>query len=378
MGIKQQLIRAATRGTRHYLVGGEQQWEFASPGQSWAPPRLGAMALYLHVPFCRHFCPYCPYTKIPYNKELEGGYTKAALAEVDWWASNTNAKATSLYIGGGTPTLALKSVAFIVDRIRERLHLTGEVCIETNPADVDREIVKQLHDMGVNLVSLGVQSFRDNNLAIIGRDYSPIIARKALALLTNSNFTSVNVDLMFALPGESRADVIYDMACASLLGANQLTFYPLFTFPYTSVGNHLKSGMVRMPDLKTRYTQYRTISDWCADKGYKRVSVWGFKQGDAPRYSSVTRDSYIGIGPGSGSLLPDGFTFNTFDYRNWQMTASEGKMPVALYMEFKRNMAGWWWLYWRFYDTCIPMFEINTRLCEDAPKVRHWLKAIEK
>ena len=99
---------------------------------------------------------------------------------------------------------------------------------------------------------------------------------------------------------------------------NQITTYPLFTFPYTAVGEYLDLKGVRLPDLRTRREQYRAIAAWCAANGYERVSVWGFRKGGAPRYSSVTRDGYIGVGPGAGSHLPDGFVLDTFDLEQWE------------------------------------------------------------
>jgi oxygen-independent coproporphyrinogen III oxidase len=262
--------------------------------------------------------------------------------------------------------------------VRTRFNLTGDACIETNPADVTAETVAQLHDCGVALVSLGVQSFRPESLHAIGRSYEPETAERALSLLAESGFASVNADIMFALPGQSAADVIADLERAAVLGADQLTTYPLFTFPYTAVGEYLHLAGVRMPDLATRREHYRAIASWCADNGYERVSVWGFKRGGAPRYSSVTRDGYIGVGPGSGSHLPDGFTLNTFDLEAWEGALAEDRSPVALRMPFEGEMAGWWWLYWRFYDTRIPMSALDGALGPDAEKARRWLGAIRR
>ena len=200
------LVRLITRAIRRYLVGPEQRWVFERPSQGWTPLPVERTSLYLHVPFCRHFCPYCPYTKVPYRESLVEPYTRAAIAEVDWWADAIGpAEITSIYIGGGTPTLALDSVASVLTHVRERFRLTGDICIETNPADVDDETVKRLHDMGVALVSLGVESFQPENLAMIGRDYEPVVAERALALLAESGFASVNADIMFALPGQTAA-----------------------------------------------------------------------------------------------------------------------------------------------------------------------------
>ncbi len=373
------LILLATRAARRYLVGPEQRWVFERPAVGWTPPRIERTSLYLHVPFCRNLCPYCPYTKVPYDEALLEPYARAAIAEVDWWADTIGpAEITSVYIGGGTPTLALGSIATVLARVRERFCLTGDICIETSPADVDDATVRRLHDASVTLVSLGVQSFRPENLALIGRRYEPSAAERALELLAQGGFSSVNADFMFALPDQTDGDVIADLTRAAQLGANQITTYPLFTFPYTSVGEYLRLADVRMPDLRIRRTHYRAISEWCAEHGFERVSVWSFRQGAVPRYSSVTRDGYIGIGPGAGSHLPDGFVLNTFDLNSWIRTTCEGRTAIALRMPFAGQMSGWWWLYWRFCDTCIPLGDLDVALGHDALKARRWLRIVER
>lgn len=377
--LSQEFSRLATRAIRRHLVGPDQRWIFEPPPPDWRPPSVARTSLYLHVPFCRNSCPYCPYTKVRYDDALVGPYTRAALAEVDGWAEAIGrAEVSSVYVGGGTPTLAIRSVARIVSRVRERFNLTGDICIEVNPTDVNEGTVRELRDLGVSLVSIGVQSFHAASLATMGRRYEPIIAERALARLAEGGFVSVNADMMFALPGQRAGDVTADMGRAVELGANQLTAYPLFTFPYTTVGEYLRLSAVRMPDLRVRRAHYRAINAWCREHGFERVSVWGFKRGAAPRYSSVTRDGYIGIGPGAGSHLPDGFVLNTFDLDSWIRAASEGRSAIALRMPFEGEMSGWWWLYWRLYDTRIPMDGLDGALGGDAPKARRWLKAVEK
>ncbi|MBN1657004.1 MAG: radical SAM protein [Anaerolineae bacterium] len=371
--------RLLTRAARRYLVGAGQRWVFQPPAPDWTPPRVERTSLYLHVPFCRNSCPYCPYTKVPYDEALLEPYTRAALAEVDWWAARIGpAEVTSVYIGGGTPTLAMGSVMRVLERVRERFRLTGDVCIETSPTDVDDSTVQRLHEAAVALVSLGVQSFRQENLVLIGRRYAPRVAERALELLAQSGFASVNADLMFALPHQTAGDVTADLARAEQLGANQLTTYPLFTFPYTSVGEYLRLTDVRMPDLRARRAHYKAIHKWCTEHGFERVSVWSFTRGGAPRYSSVTRDGYIGIGPGAGSHLPGGFVLNTFDLGSWVRAMEAGQRPVALGMPFAGQMSGWWWLYWRFYDTRIPLAQVDAALGDDAPKARRWLGRVER
>ena len=368
-----------TRAVRRYLVGHEQRWVFEPPPAGWTPPPLRRTSLYLHVPFCHNCCPYCPYAKVSYDEDLVEPYTRAALTEVDWWADAVgSAEITSVYIGGGTPTLALDGVCRILERVRNRFRVTGPVCIETNPTAVDEETVRRLRDAGVSLVSLGVQSFDPESLTLLGRRYEPPTAERALALLVERGFASIPVDLMFALPGQTADSVAADLARATQLGADQITTYPLFTFPYTPVGEYLHLTAVRMPRMRTRRAHYHTISRWCDEHGFSRVSVWGFKRGDAPRYSSVTRDSYIGVGPGAGSLVPDGFVLNTFDLPSWLRAAGQGRPAIALRMPFTGGMNGWWWLYWRLYDTRIPLDGLDAALAEDAPRARRWLRVFEK
>jgi MoaA/NifB/PqqE/SkfB family radical SAM enzyme len=172
------LIRRATRIVRRYLVGADQHWVFEPPPQSWIPPQLARTSLYLHVPFCRHACPYCPYTKVPYRESLVEPYVQAAIAEIDWWANAIGpAEVTSIYIGGGTPTLALGAVARVLLRVRERFRVTGDICIETNPADVSAETAQRLSDMGVALVSLGVESFQAPTSPARARIRTPVAER---------------------------------------------------------------------------------------------------------------------------------------------------------------------------------------------------------
>jgi len=372
-------LRLATRALRRFLVGSSQRWVFESPAPDWTPSRLDRTSLYLHVPFCRNACPYCPYTRVPYDEKLLEPYTQAAVAEVDWWADAVGrAEITSVYIGGGTPTLALGSIATVLERVSARYRLSGHVCVETNPSDMDDAVVQQLHTMGIALVSLGVQSFRAENLATIGRRYEPQVAEHALEKLADSGFTSVNVDLMFALPGQTTGAVVADLARAAQLGADQITTYPLFTFPYSSVGKYLRLKDVRMPDLRVRRAHYRAITEWCTAHGFERVSVWGFRKGAVPRYSSVTRDGYIGIGPGAGSHLPDGFALNTFDISSWIRAMREGRKAVALRMPFSASMSGWWWLYWRLYDTRVPLDGLDAALGDDAGRARSLLRAAKR
>lgn len=163
---------------------------------------------------------------------------------------------------------------------------------------------------------------------------------------------------MFALPGQTAAEVEEDLNRALLSGANQITAYPLFSFPYSTVGRYRRLKKVKMPNLAVRRKMYRTIHNFFLEHGFHRVSVWGFLQGETPRYSSVTRERYIGLGAGAGSHVPGLFYLNTFSVDRYIDSCRNGNLPVALKMNFTKMMELYYWLYWRFYDTYIPKKEL--------------------
>lgn len=355
------LTQIITRAIRRYLVGSRQEFIF-KPIDDIKFPRIDKIDLYIHIPFCKNNCPYCPYNKIKYDKSLVGPYLKAILIEIEQYYNRLGRiDVSSIYIGGGTPTNLVDELGVILGRIRDRFIITGNICIETTPSDLNKETVSKLVSYGINLVSLGVQSFNNEYLQLIGRNYKASILYPVIALLLSSNFKSINIDLMFALPGQTVKEVILDLKKAINSGVNQVTLYPLFTFPYSTVGKYLNLKRVKMPNIITRKSMYYAIHDFCINNGFKRVSVWGFIRNDVPRYSSVTRDNYIGFGAGAGSHISKTFYLNTFSVKEYIKNCFNEKLPVALKMDFTDSMTRYYWLYWRFYDTYIPkgqLFEL--------------------
>lgn len=343
-----------TKIIRRCLVGPEQDFSLRAAQNVDLGP-VQKTGLYIHIPFCKNLCPYCPYNKISYEQRLAEPYLNALLEEVEQYYNRIGrAEITSIYIGGGTPTNLINELGVVLNRIRERFHVTGDICVETNPGDLDRETVGKLLQYGINLVSLGGQSFDNRYLKLLGRSYHAAALDHSLELALNAGFKSVNLDLMFALPGQTTVEVERDLARAVCSGVDQVTTYPLFSFPYSTVGRYRKLKKVKMPNLAARRRMYRTIHGFFLDHGFRRVSVWGFLQGKAPRYSSVTRERYIGLGAGAGSHVPGVFYLNTFSVEEYIKSCQSGRLPVALSMDFTKMMALYYWLYWRLYDTSIP------------------------
>jgi len=359
------------RRMRDYLLGEKGAITF-EPTRSIEFPTVSRADLYLHIPFCRSLCPYCPYNRILYDEKMIPPYLNAVLAEIDAWHARLGSiEIGSVYIGGGTPTTMLDEMPQILERLRERFVVSGDIAIETIPTDLNEESVRRLRECGINLLSIGVQSFNDRYLKSLGRPYHADILEPALSTALSAGFGTVNVDLMFALPGQTTEEALADLHKTIELGVDQITLYPLFTFSYSAIGRHIELKDVRFPRLLVRRNMYRAIHNTALSSDLERVSVWGFKREAVPKFSSVTRDDYIGIGAGAGSCLPGVFFFNTFSVPEY-IEASDGKnLPVALKSEMSPALENYYWLYWRLYETRVPKRELARRFGNDV-KIR-WM-----
>lgn len=321
-------------------------------------PELSSTDIYIHIPFCRNKCPYCPYNTVPYRDELVSPFFRALKIESEIYAEALkNADVRSIYIGGGTPTTVWPELAIFLRDLRKNLGFSGDIAIETTPEEVTEKLVKDLSEAGVTQVSLGVQSFRDEALKIIGRKYSASILDEKIKMLAKGGFDNVNIDLIFAFGNEPEKSFRYDLEHALASGADQITAYPLFEFPYTKAGQLRKLKKLQMPDLGLRKRMYEILCDTMRANAYEMVSVWGFRKrtGQEKIYSSVSRDFFVGMGPGAASRLKDRFIFNTFDLNAYQKRlTAERKLPYSLEMPLSKEISDIYWLYWRFYEGSIP------------------------
>ena len=310
--------------------------------------------LYVHIPFCKNSCPYCPYFKTIYNKQKSKKFLEALKKEIDLTAKNNEKlKVNSLYFGGGTPTLLENDLVKIIRYLKYKFKISGEIAIETSPNYLNEKKLISLKKAGVNSISIGIQSFNDDLLKEIGRNYSSSLGIKIIKILKKINFETLNIDMMFALPKQTINDLENDLDTLIKLSPSQVTFYPLFTFPYTSIGKYKKIKKIKMPNFFNRKKMYYIICKKMKEAGYEQSSVWAFKKKNTTKFSSVTRDFYIGFGPSSGSYTGNEFYFNTFSLEDYFKISNKRK-PIILRMNVNKKMTKLFWLYWRFYETKIP------------------------
>lgn len=264
--------------------------------------------VYVHIPFCRSLCPFCPYTKTLYEAGLAADYSSALEVEVRRVLANLDErKVSSVYFGGGTPLTLLETVESVLALMRGHLTPAAEVAVEVHPHDINPATVERLALAGVNMVSLGVESLDNDVLAGIGRNHSAEDALLALHTLVDCGRFSVNADLITAIPGQRLESAVSDMRMLMKEGVDQVAAYPLMDFRFTRMKTHLS--------LLGQFRLLRDMASAAEKAGYLRTSVWTWTKPGSPKYSSITRDDYVGIGAGAATHLGRHFWVNTFDVR---------------------------------------------------------------
>ncbi len=302
------------------------------------------LGLYVHIPFCKSLCNFCPYCKVRYSAELCDRYIDSLIQEIHLVGSQhtERKKVTSLYFGGGTPALAANRIKEIVSALNEHFIITEGVGVELHPDNVTVDVLQMLKDAGATKISIGIQSFCDKYQRILGR--KKIDAGEVRSALSVVPFETVSMDFIFALPGQTYNDLKSDIDTAFSLGANHVAIYPFINFTFT------ESAVKTMPKKEKREL-LDAITQYCLDKGYSRSSIWTFSSEQDANYSSMTRDNFLGFGCSATSLFKGQFKINTFDVEAYCERINSGKLATSLTIRFTRRQRMIYWLFWTAYST---------------------------
>jgi oxygen-independent coproporphyrinogen-3 oxidase len=333
--------------------------------------RIDALGLYLHIPFCEQICPYCPYNKEVYRRDLAQRYVAAVKAEMDFYAELIGTKpVTSLYIGGGTPTTMLAGgLDEMIGHLRRVFNLQCDIHMESHPNHLSAANLGTIKALGVQHLSLGVEALFDRHLAFLGRPYTAAGVKDAVRRAVAAGFKCVNVDVLFALPGQTCGEVEQTGRALVELGVDQVAAYPLFRFPYTPLG---QAGMPRQhvigQSFKRRNMLHR-LETVFYQAGYERTSAWAFTRRGVPRYCSVTVPLYVGLGASGGSYLHDVFYVNTFGVAEYINAIEQRGRAGALSLALTERMQRAGWLYWRMYETKFAKADYRNRFGEEIDRV---------
>ena len=226
--------------------------------------------------------------------------------------------------------------------MEEHFIVTEGVGVELHPDDVTVPLLRTLREAGVTKISIGIQSFRTKFQSLLGR--KPVDPSVLSAALREIPFETVSMDLIFALPGQTLEDLRADVDLAFASGANHAAIYPFIDFTFTA------SPIQAMPRREKRRL-LDGITRHCLEQGYTRTSIWTFSSDPKARYSSMTRDNFLGFGCSAATLLRDRFKINTFSVEEYCRRIDGGQLPTCLTLRFTLRQRMVYYLFWTAYST---------------------------
>src|SRR5215468_6658743 len=272
--------------------------------------------VYVHVPWCRHVCPYCDFNVHASSAPPEADDLAAYVAELTAWAARPewhHRPIRTLYLGGGTPSLiSPATVAQLLDAARRHgLQADAEVTLEANPGTVTRDRLAAYRDAGVTRLSLGGQSFQTPLLRTLGRDHSADETRAAVAAVRHAGLDNLSLDLIFAVPGQTLETWIDDLAQATALGPAHVSAYALTWEENTPFHAWRAQGGVTAVDDDLESAMADVADERLAAAGLARyeISSWA-RPGFESRHNTAYWDGtdYLGLGPGAHSFRATGTT----------------------------------------------------------------------
>lgn len=287
--------------------------------------KIGEIALYIHIPFCRTLCPFCCFNRYLFRENKARQYFRHLKRELDLYIEK-GFTFSDFYFGGGTPTVLMDELESFIDHLRASFSVK-RISLETTPREINRENIARLKKAGINRLSIGVQSFDDGIVRAMGRPFGPSEEMKQRVLMAEGEFATVNVDFVFNFPGQTIEQFEKDVQAFKALQIDQATFYPLMASP------HKKSALERRfnrVDLSRESHFYDVILKELYTGGYQASTVWCFSRGERmiDEYI-IDSDDYIGIGAGSVSIVGGNFYVNTFSLEKYGELLSQDRLPIV-------------------------------------------------
>ena len=299
--------------------------------QPSSPPNL-PRSTYVHVPFCRHRCGYCNFTLIAGRDDLIPAYLEALAIELSHL--DTPLPMDTIFLGGGTPShLSPTQLKQLFSMIHEAFPLRtgGEFSLEANPADINHERVELFADAGVNRISLGIQSFDDQKLATLERDHRANTIFEATKIVA-SQIDNLSLDLIFGVPGETRATWQRDLQQAVALAPQHISTYGLTYEPGTSFWSRRQKQQLSPLAEDDEAWMYELAIDTLTAKGFEHYEVSNFaQQAYRSKHNQVywTGAPYFAIGPGAARFVDGVRETNHRSTTTYLKRVMAGQSPVA-------------------------------------------------
>lgn len=273
------------------------------------------MELYIHIPFCVKKCDYCDFLSGPAGAEQQKAYVEALLREIDAAEEGTGRSVSSIFMGGGTPSLLDGAfTGSILEKINRKFHIEkdAEITIEVNPGTVSGDKFTAYKSAGINRLSIGLQSPDDRELRILGRIHDFRQFLETYEAAGKAGFSNINVDLMSAIPEQTYEGWMRNLRTVAELSPTHISAYSLII----EEGTPFSKRKLVLPDEDTEYRMYEDTAAVLGEYGYEQYEISNYaKKGFACRHNKGywERTDYLGLGLGASSLWGNLRFSNTAD-----------------------------------------------------------------
>jgi len=292
--------------------------------------------LYLHIPFCERKCPYCDFNSYAGQEDLYRPFARALAHEIRTWGERlAHPPLRSVFLGGGTPTVlppdALEDILIAVHEAFA-IRPPTEITVEANPGTTDRALFRLLRDLGVNRLSVGAQSFREEELRFLGRIHTVEDIYRAVEQARAVGFDNVSLDVIYGLPGQTPEEWAVSLRAAVSLDVEHLSCYALTVEPHTPLARWVAEGRVPPVDEDVQGDLYDATRAFLAQAGYihYEISNWA-RPGRESVHNRVYwwYEPYLGLGPGAHSFDGVRRAWTILSPREYIRRVRAGESPLA-------------------------------------------------
>lgn len=290
------------------------------------------LALYIHIPFCKKKCDYCDFLSFQKSTEVHKKYVNALIEEIRLIQGAGKWKLDTVFIGGGTPSiLETDEIKRLMNAVYDKFEVSQdtEITIESNPGTLTMDKLRTYRDLGINRLSMGLQSTHDLELKLLGRIHSYDEFLQGYQMARESGFTNINVDLMSALPGQTLEAWLESLKKIAELKPEHISAYSLiieeetpFYEQYAMDMKHRENGeeCSILPSEETERRMYYECRQLLKEHGYEQYEISNYARvGKECRHNCVywTRGDYLGVGIGAASMIEDVRFQNTSDLERY-------------------------------------------------------------
>lgn len=294
------------------------------------------IALYIHIPFCQSKCYYCDFSSYADKEYLVDKYIKYLKKELDMYIEKLNDYSIkTIFIGGGTPSIINPEyIKDVLDYINNKFNTNflSEITIEANPKTITEDKLKVYRAIGINRISLGLQSMDNKLLKKIGRIHTKEDFIKTYSLIRKYGYNNINVDIMFNLPDQTIDDVLKTLEEVVELGVEHISFYSMKLEENTPFYHQYEKGKLNLPNEEDERDMYHKAIDFLEKNGYKHYEISNFSKEDYQCTHNLfywQLRPYVGVGLSAHSNIFDKRYGNHIDFEKYFNSIDNNQFPIC-------------------------------------------------